>query len=449
MSDFGSVWDAADDVQADQGLRALTSARIQVAPSWSFLAAAKSTEEFSHRLALVEDRLHDAAEAHGVTVEALAKSLADDFRAQAAYFVESDGKEVGGPYDDKAAAQAAIDGGDVTGDDLSVTQGGGGDDDSDDDGDDDKDTDGDDSDSDEDQDDAEGEPSDNENPFAKKESSLDALFPVIAFNTVVHQPGETVFVDHFMGSHEHEGRKGIWATVVASPGQHGHEDRSDSHLLKPMAPGGTQFFHHFGGLKKQAYGDGPTRDYEPYYHGQNGFKSGLGSYDHPPEDEASGSAWKPHRVYDSISSAVNHLGGGDPRPDHMESYNHCNSCDHAYSTNHPEHVTSNGKDVCPNCGDTDFHETVADVLHDSRPDDQDPHYGDQGSEDNHGDPYGRSERRHESSRKTALEDGVDPLAWLLTTVPQGEGQAEAEVHHETSQRVASLVDLFRTANATE
>lgn len=501
MDTFGSVWDAADEVADDQSLRALTSARMQVAPVWPFLAASTSDEDFTNRLALSEDRIQAAASAHGVQVVTLAQSLVQDYRTlkaeaasgdgvvkggkdgcshdwdfrnhckkcdaqmsfpkkEAAFYVEDGGDKVGGPYDSKADAQDAIDGKDVSGDDLKVVDGDSDGEDSDGDGDD-EDTDGDDNDSDEDQDDDEGEPADKGNPFAKKESALDAAFPVISLTAaVVHQPGETVFVDHFMGHDEHEGRKGVWASVVASPGQHGHEDRADSHLLKPMAPGGTHFFHHFGGLGKTAGYDQEER----YYHGSEGWKTGVGSYD---EEQGEAAAkhynWKPHRLYDSISSAVNHLSGGrfhgspDPREHrdmvgghtaNQDSFNHCNSCDHVYSTYHPDHEKVGHKDVCPNCNDTDHHESLTDVLHDSgyynhssQPGDHDG-AGEAHSEDNYGDPYGRHDNPRQSSRKTALPDGVDPLQWVVETIPSGEGEAEREAHHDTTVRTATLVSLY-------
>lgn len=522
---FASVWDAAgDDAEADQRLRALTSARVQVAPVWGFLAAAQTRQEFGHRFALVEDQVQAAAAERGVTFEVLAKSLADDFRAlrtEGAYYVKDGDKEVGGPYDSKADAQDAIDGGDVSGDNLTVS-GGGGDDSDDDGGDDDSDTDGDDSDSDEDADQAEGAPSsdggdddkddDGGNPFAKKESAKKPEpLPVVKLAAgVVHQPGETVFVDHFMGHDEHEGRKGVWATVVKSPGQHPYADRAESHLLKPMAPGGTHFFHHFGGLQTQANDwwsspEGQAHKTRIDNSRRAEFKSGVGSYDSPEAASEGGihhSAWKPHRVYDSVSSALNHLSGGEFHGGHpemspqehrdsaqghranLEGYNHCPSCDHVYSTNHPDHTGVGAKDTCPNCGHTDHHESLPDLLsenghydqHHERTtydDDHGPDYHGMDG-DNYGDPYGRHDQRHEASancpecghgahgsqqckgmkglgacscrvKKTALADGVDPLQWILETVPGGEGQAEAEAHHEG--RTAAIVDRFRAVHA--
>lgn len=173
--EFVSVWDEAGrDAEAEQSLRALTSARVRAAAFWPFLAAATDRSDFENRLALAAPRIEEAAADSGITAEALTASLESDFHSLLAsrmhivgsfYVTTGDGEKVGGPYDTKADAQDAIDGGDVTGDDLSVSQG---DEDSSDDGDDDKNENDDAPDDDTDADDGDD---DDENPFAKKESS--------------------------------------------------------------------------------------------------------------------------------------------------------------------------------------------------------------------------------------------------------------------------------------
>lgn len=502
MDTFASVWDVADGAEADQALRALTAARIQVTPVWSFLAVATTPEEFQHRFALVEDRVRESAADHGVGFDVLAKSLVDDFRATAAFYVKDGDKEVGGPYDSKSDAQDAISGGDVSGDDLTVSGSGDNDDDGNDSDGDGKDEDDDNTDEDSDSgsdddpdDDASDDDGKDDNPFAKKKaaadgvkydcsckkkSMLDEAFPVItltAQHSVVHQPGETVFVDHFMGHDEHEGRKGVWAQVVASPGQHPHADRADSHLLKPMAPGGTHFFHHFGSLAKTAANDAEAsqaeserRNFTAHDH-EGYFSEGVGSYSHGdtlPD--------RPHHVYDSLGSAARHL-----EPRELAGYGHCQHCDHVFNESHPDAQSrKTWHTTCLNCGATDIHDNAADNLHESSQpyDDNGPDYhGLDG--DNYGDPYGRMDRHHEAAKttgaqcrqcgknmnpvdaqvgggknpicgqcardnhkKTALADGEDALALVISTVPGGEGQAEAEVHHETQTRTASLIERF-------
>lgn len=400
MTDFASVWDSAgDEAERDQGLRALTSARVRVAPVWGFLAAAKSREEFGHRLALQEDRVREAAEAGGVSFEALAKSLADDFhilveatpappRARrlaifkvtagddsSAYYVEDEdsGKKVGGPYDDEDGARKAISGGDVEGDDLKVEKGSGGSDsdsdsdsdkdsdkksdkggnpfakkDSDDDGDDDSDDSDSDKDSDKDDDDKGG------NPFAKKTS---ALFPIIAM------PGFGMGADEEYEDHPHSG--GNHPTPSTTP----HEHR----VIMKM------------------------RD-------------------------------------DSKNSSS---------PDTL-----CDNCGGEFDAYHSLHHMDKN---CPHCGADPTHHKEMDSGEDYHHDDQDPHYGDHGhSEDNYGDPYGRFDegsayhQHMQGTLKTALPDGEDPLEWVVQSVPSGEGQPEKPDEHDESLALTSaLVDRFR------
>lgn len=496
MDVFASVWDeAGDNAEADAGLRALTSARIQVTPSWSFLAVAKDTAEFSHRFALIEESIRQSAQDHGVSFEALAKSLADDFRdlraeagvggvdlndgtvsspedlyrqhhqrgqqlAQsgqivpgsnehldearktageygghdtphgsaamlgfhhgltgesfrggvginpkmvrgdgshiqhsdhdnpyrtamrqvavmckgASFYVTDGGKQVGGPYDTKDDAQDAIDGGDVSGDDLQVSDasndsdsddsgsddGGSGDEESGDDSDDkggnpfaskgDEGSDDDPDDESDQDDDADSDSDDKgDNPFAKKKASFD--FPVIAAtktaaHNVVHQPGETVFVDHFMGHDEHEGRKGVWAQVVASPGQHGQSDRAESHLLKPMEPGGTHFFHHFGSLQTEAHSGLP--DFNSYENAGGKDRGPVGiQYPHDADHDGTYDVHCAH-----CGKVSEHFDEGEAwgaAQDHNERHPYGEDLAH-------KHFTSSGHDrhgskakVCSNC----------------------------------------------------------------------------------------------------
>lgn len=137
MDDYSLWTEASRDVEAETALRSLTSARVRVAGTWPFLAAATDEGDFDNRLALVEAKIEEAADGTGTSPVVLAQSLRTDWqqlvasRKVGSFYVETgDGEKVGGPYDTKDAAQEAIDGGDVTGDGLKVAEG---DDDSDDD----------------------------------------------------------------------------------------------------------------------------------------------------------------------------------------------------------------------------------------------------------------------------------------------------------------------------
>jgi hypothetical protein len=214
-----------------------------------------------------------------------------------------------------------------------------------------------------------------------------------------------------------------------------------------MAPGGTHFFHHFGSLNKTAHTDDDyRRNYQP----------GVGSYS-SHEDYMKGG--KPHGIYDSLGSAEKHLSdrGLDGWPDGPTGYKYCDSCDHVYSQDHPAAAAlhPSGKfydDHCPNCGDTGTHDDAGNMLAESRDyaHDHDDHYGVEHSEDNYGDPYGRHDQRMEGSKKTALADGVDPLAWVISTVPAGEGTPEKPVEHNDTQvqLTSALVDRFRAVHAS-
>jgi hypothetical protein len=599
--EFTSLWDEAGaTAEQDAADRRFTAARVACAPVWGFLAAAKSREEFGNRFALVEDRVRYAADEHGADFRALAASLAEDFRSiepktangeikggksdcshdwafdnsckkcgarlsfpkkavrtlaiykvtagdsSAYYVVDTDtDKKVGGPYDSKEDAQDAISGGDVEGDNLSVSKGGGDDSDSDDSDDEPRDSDGDSDDSDDSDSDSDSDDEDSKgggNPFAKGSSRKVA----VGTHSIVHEPGTDVFVPHWAGDDVHGGQKGVWASVVATPADHGHEDRADSHLLKPKKPGGSLFFHHFGSLGKTA------AEFTPWHETDAGkeharrilqsrraeFKSGLGSYSTPAHDMPEGhhQDWRPHQVYDSVGSLLNHQGhfeGSDNPAEHrdsanahysdMSSFNHCPSCDHAYSTEHPDHVMVGAKHQCPNCGDTDHHEHVGDILAEgghyqqrherTTYDDPGPDYHGMDG-DNYGDPYGKfdegspyhqhmhgSRKVAETIRMThpeycgayvhggpvctcgqktpdgqtitpypddywhdyhnnggkkyspkkanlrpvvALPDGVDPLEWIVQTVPSGEGEPEKPVEHdEHGVYTATLVERFR------
>ena len=471
MTDFTSVWDeAGDSAEAEQGLRALTAARVQAAAYWPFLSAAVNRDDFVNRLALKDAEIADCAEAQGITFEALVRSLAEDFHAveaarveakkcsscgdtmkqtakgdgsnpltgvdrykcencsntssgkkegvralaifkvtaaddSTAYYVvdEDTDKKVGGPYDDEAGARAAISGGDVEGDNLTVSKGGGDDSDSDSDDDDDdkkkgnpfaKKDDGD-SDSEKDDSDDDGDDDKKGNPFAKKESSAKC---------------------------EHCGKDGASGTDCSCKRKGGSFNLCSSCKSEHMK-------ENHGSKKESAHkvahpGFGMGMDEEVEDHTHSG-----GQHPTPtitPHD---------HKVVMKMREDSR----SGKHPDTM-----CDGCGDSFDSRSMHHMDKN----CPHCGaDPSYHNDADDYD-----DDQDPHYGDQGgSEDNHGDPYGKfdeggawDQHRHGSLFPViALQDGEDPLQWVVDSVPSGEGEPEKpDEHNETLALTGSLIDRF-------
>jgi hypothetical protein len=78
-----ALWDAASaDIEAEHTALRLTRAKVACASLWPFLANAASTDEFTHRLALVDE--HIAARVDDDLIEPVTASLREDFRAIAA-----------------------------------------------------------------------------------------------------------------------------------------------------------------------------------------------------------------------------------------------------------------------------------------------------------------------------------------------------------------------------
>lgn len=83
MDDFSLWTEASRDVEAETRLRALTAARVRAAAFWPFLAAAGDQADFENRLALAEAKIAAAADSTGLSAEALADSLREDFKVLA------------------------------------------------------------------------------------------------------------------------------------------------------------------------------------------------------------------------------------------------------------------------------------------------------------------------------------------------------------------------------
>lgn len=434
---FTSVWDdAGDNAEAEQSLRALTAARVQAGRYWPFLAAATSRQDFVNRLALKDAEIEAAAASQGITFEALCRSLAEDFYAieaarviaaddsSAYYVVDGDsGKKVGGPYDSKEDAQAAISGGDVEGDNLSVSKG---DSDSDDDSDDEGDSDDESSPDPDEGGEAEGGENEKENPFAKKESALTAQadaehvcktsdgkpiqlgMKVIDYDrretTVTSPPKSYDLADPVC--HPERGHNGHWWGTCRQDHEHKFGENGcrggtfdGSRMTTRGVTSARKTAHNDAEVSQAARESNQPPDHP-------GFRSGVGSYD---TAQAPGPNWRPHRIYDSVGSALNHHGGpveGDMSG--LAEYNHCPGCDNVYSTGHPQHETVGSKDKCPNCGDTDFHESVPDLAADDRSHRHAGDYFDEPhSEDNYGDPYGKMDSYHDFMRNAAKTAGHD------------------------------------------
>lgn len=395
--EFVSVWEEAGrDAEAEQSLRALTSARVKAAAFWPFLAAAEDQTDFENRLALATPKIVEAATSSHIQVSDLTDSLRADFgtilasrmHTVGSFYVEtSDGEKVGGPYDTKDAAQEAISGGDVTGDGLKVAEG-----DSDDSGDDedgDPDDDGEDGGDTDDAEDAESDTDDDakdKNPFAKKESSKTAA-------------GGYPEEERYEDEHKTEAHpSGVNVHTFSSTGQAYNQSQvsnkiKDGDVLSVPSEG-------VHGFLMQAW---PVAS----HHGPNGpgeFHSTTHGMEALLKDEPQYRT--SHEVATSLGQGENHAG-------RTAAKTAINDAEMAQWSN--ERHTQTAHDHLHGTDD-DEDEFQG---HDYADDDQDPHY---------------SRFEHWGSRmfplvKSALPEGEDPLDKVVEAAPPGPGVAEKEIHH--------------------
>lgn len=466
MTDFSSLWDdASADIEAEASLRALTSARVAVAGCWPFLAAAVDRADLSNRLSLASDSLHEAAAAGGVTVEALADTLVADWKAMqstAAYYVTDGGKKVGGPYDDRAAAQQAIDGGDVEGDNLSVSSGdsdsdsgsdsddSGGDDDVNGDGESDSDGDGNDSPDEDDEEDADKDGDENKNPFAKKDAAYNPFSdPQSDYNNPKKGPhnGTPTWEDGTSGIPLHgdltdeqqawmdkgKKKKGSLAVVASGPVaiQYPRDDDPDTPYTVECKHCGKVSEH----WDEPAAWDAGTRHNMRHPNGEKGSgthgpakRASLTTtashdpigytYDadvHCPDcaenaHGRSGRGFIGEDKHDGEGNPVGVIAPWDETSPHGE---HCGTCGDRIAEPYDHNPKDCGSDTCSG------------VVKDGRVL-----------------QYPGPRHHHSSSLfpVVALQEGEDPLDEVIEDAPKGKGKAEKEVTHTTS--FTSKLDRF-------
>lgn len=485
MNEFTSLWDdATRDVEAEQALRSLTSSRIKAASLWPFLAAAVDDDDFSNRLALVEAGIQEAAAYGGISPDALAASFTADFATlalsrQAVFYVKDGDKKVGGPYDDKESAQKAIDGGDVEGESLTVSSEGGDSGESDDDSDRNEDND---DDSEEEKSEGEGDDSgaddtDGGNPFAKKDASK------VAFNDAEESQASSERATQMAGEHHdheaeddeyeghdyadddqdpHYGRDAHWASKTAMP----------SRVIVPARDG-------YDDMHKGTWGDLQPGDRMIGLDGATVVHTG-------PSDRSPVSGVPLHHV------RTNHPEWGDqdhhnyahepsPGPDGDGGVSFYRKSSAKTASHEPIGYTYEADVHCPDCAEArhgrsargfigeDKHDGEGNPVGVIAPwDETHPHGEHCGTcGERIAEPYDHNPdhcgvdmcsgtvkdgrvlqypgpRHHHSSLfpVIALEDGVDPLAWVVEMAPEGEGEPEKPNSHTTQFTQATMLDRF-------